>query len=121
MQKLPEDAAKALELGAEGIGLCRTEHMFFDAERIEKMRAMILAESKEEREQYLVSLLEFQRSDMLELFKVMDGLPVTMRLLDPPLHEFLPHGEDDIEALGKARGQARGAESVKSPRVSQRS
>jgi pyruvate, orthophosphate dikinase len=98
----PEDAAKARELGAEGIGLCRTEHMFFEAERIEKMRAMILSETKEERQQFLDQLLEFQRADMLELFRVMDGLPVTIRLLDPPLHEFLPHEEEDMKALAKA-------------------
>ena len=97
----PEDAAKARELGAEGIGLCRTEHMFFEAKRIEKMRAMILSESTEERLQYLDDLLEFQRADMLELFKAMDGLPVTIRLLDPPLHEFLPHGEEDMQALAQ--------------------
>jgi len=101
----PEDAAKARELGAEGIGLCRTEHMFFEAKRIEKMRAMILAESQEERQQYLDALLEFQRADMLELFKVMDGLPVTIRLLDPPLHEFLPHEEEDMQALADAIGK----------------
>ncbi|AQA18685.1 pyruvate, phosphate dikinase [Halioglobus japonicus] len=98
----PEDAAKAIELGAEGIGLCRTEHMFFEAERIEKMRAMILSETKKERKKYLKELRKFQRDDMFELFKVMDGLPVTIRLLDPPLHEFLPHGEDDMQALAKA-------------------
>ncbi len=101
----PEDAAKARELGAEGIGLCRTEHMFFEAKRIEKMRAMILAESQEERQKYLDALLEFQRADMLELFKVMDGLPVTIRLLDPPLHEFLPHEEEDMQALATAIGK----------------
>lgn len=101
----PEDAAKARELGAEGIGLCRTEHMFFEARRIEKMRAMILAESQEERQKYLDALLEFQRADMLELFKVMDGLPVTIRLLDPPLHEFLPHEEADMQALAEAIGK----------------
>ena len=101
----PEDAAKARELGAEGIGLCRTEHMFFEATRIEKMRAMILSESKEERVQYLEELLEFQRQDMLELFREMDGLPVTIRLLDPPLHEFLPHGEEDMRALADAVGK----------------
>ena len=80
----PEDAAKARELGAEGIGLCRTEHMFFAADRIDKMRGMILSETKEERLKYLDMLFEFQRDDILELFKVMDGLPVTVRLLDPP-------------------------------------
>ncbi|MFT6052216.1 MAG: pyruvate,orthophosphate dikinase [Halioglobus sp.] len=95
----PEDAAKARELGAEGIGLCRTEHMFFEAERIEAMRAMILSESLEERQKYLDILLEFQHDDMLALFKVMDGLPVTIRLLDPPLHEFLPHSDEEIAAL----------------------
>jgi pyruvate,orthophosphate dikinase len=97
----PEDAAKARELGAEGIGLCRTEHMFFDSERIDMMRAMILSESKKERKKYLKKLHEFQHADMLELFKVMDGLPVTVRLLDPPLHEFLPHTDEDIEALAE--------------------
>ncbi|TGD71413.1 pyruvate, phosphate dikinase [Mangrovimicrobium sediminis] len=101
----PEDAARARELGAEGIGLCRTEHMFFEAERIEKIRGMILSESNEERQQYLDQLLEFQRADILELFKVMDGLPVTIRLLDPPLHEFLPHGEEDMQELAKAIGK----------------
>ncbi|MDO8862868.1 pyruvate, phosphate dikinase [Haliea sp. E1-2-M8] len=95
----PEDAAKARELGAEGIGLCRTEHMFFDAERIDQMRGMILSESREERQGYLDKLLQFQEEDMLALFRVMDGLPVTVRLLDPPLHEFLPHTEEDMIAL----------------------
>jgi pyruvate, orthophosphate dikinase len=97
----PEDAAKARELGAEGIGLCRTEHMFFGAERIDKMRGMILAESKEERQSYLDELFTFQHDDMLELFKVMDGLPVTIRLLDPPLHEFLPHTTEEMAALAE--------------------
>ena len=97
----PEDAAKARELGAEGIGLCRTEHMFFDAERIDIMRAMILAESREERQTFLDQLLVFQHEDLLALFKVMDGLPVTVRLLDPPLHEFLPSTEEDIQALAE--------------------
>lgn len=100
-----EDAAKARELGAEGIGLCRTEHMFFDAERIDVMRAMILSEDQAERQKYLDSLFNFQHDDMLELFKVMDGLPVNIRLLDPPLHEFLPHSEDDIAALAKRIGK----------------
>jgi pyruvate,orthophosphate dikinase len=101
----PEDAAKALELGAEGIGLCRTEHMFFAADRIDVMRAMILSESKEERQVHLDQLLDFQRDDILELFKVMDGLPVTIRLLDPPLHEFLPQSEADIQALAQRIGK----------------
>ena len=97
----PTDAAKARELGAEGIGLCRTEHMFFDAERIDVIRAMILSETDEERQSYIDKLLHFQHDDMLELFKVMDGLPVTVRLLDPPLHEFLPHTTEEMEALAK--------------------
>lgn len=101
----PEDAAKALELGAEGIGLCRTEHMFFDADRIDIMRAMILSESRDERQIYLDQLLKFQHEDMLALFKVMDGLPVTVRLLDPPLHEFLPHTDDEIVALAQRIGK----------------
>ncbi len=100
----PEDAAKARELGAEGIGLCRTEHMFFDSDRIDIMRGMILAEERDEREKYLDKLLEFQQQDILELFKVMNGLPVTVRLLDPPLHEFLPHTEEDMAALGERLG-----------------
>jgi pyruvate,orthophosphate dikinase len=101
----PEDAAKARELGAEGIGLCRTEHMFFAADRIDIMRAMILSESKEERQTFLDQLLIFQHDDILELFKVMDGLPVTIRLLDPPLHEFLPQTEEDINALAERIGK----------------
>ena len=108
----PEDAAKARELGAEGIGLCRTEHMFFAADRIDIMRAMILSESTEERQTFLDQLLVFQHDDILELFKVMDGLPVTIRLLDPPLHEFLPQTADDINALagriGKPADKIRG-------------
>jgi pyruvate,orthophosphate dikinase len=101
----PEDAARARELGAEGIGLCRTEHMFFEADRIDMMRAMILAEDRKERKQYLKTLLKYQHDDMLALFKVMDGLPVTVRLLDPPLHEFLPHSEEDMQALAGRIGK----------------
>ncbi|MCP5163968.1 MAG: pyruvate, phosphate dikinase [Pseudomonadales bacterium] len=101
----PEDAAKARELGAEGIGLCRTEHMFFDSDRIDVMRAMILAETTEERQRYLDELQVFQREDMLALFRVMDGLPVNVRLLDPPLHEFLPQSEADIEELAGRIGK----------------
>ncbi|GAB5450034.1 MAG: pyruvate, phosphate dikinase [Halioglobus sp.] len=97
----PEDAARARELGAEGIGLCRTEHMFFAADRINEMRAMILSESAEERQRHLDTLATFQHDDMLELFKVMDGLPVTVRLLDPPLHEFLPHSEEDVQVIAE--------------------
>ncbi len=100
-----EDAQRARELGAEGIGLCRTEHMFFETERILEMRAMILAESKEERQASLDKLLEFQHADMLALYRVMDGLPVTIRLLDPPLHEFLPHTDADMAAMADAIGK----------------
>ena len=102
----PEDATKARELGAEGIGLCRTEHMFFAAERIDVMRGMILSESEDERRGFLDQLQRFQHDDILELFKVMDGLPVTIRLLDPPLHEFLPQGKDDIEGLAAKVGKS---------------
>ncbi len=101
-----EDARRARELGAEGIGLCRTEHMFFEADRIREMRAMILAEDKEERERSLAKLYEFQREDMLGLFKAMDGLPVTVRLLDPPLHEFLPQGEAEMQSMADAVGKS---------------
>ena len=100
-----EDAARARELGAEGIGLCRTEHMFFEADRIVEMRGMILAESREERQVHLDRLLSFQHADMLALYKVMDGLPVTIRLLDPPLHEFLPHTEADMAAMADSVGK----------------
>ena len=86
----PDDARMALSLGAQGIGLCRTEHMFFDAQRISYMRKMILAQSREERCAQLDNLLPLQRQDFIELFKIMKDLPVTIRLLDPPLHEFLP-------------------------------
>ncbi|ARN75479.1 pyruvate, phosphate dikinase [Oceanicoccus sagamiensis] len=102
----PEDAAKARELGAEGIGLCRTEHMFFDSSRIDIMRGMILSEDREERQTYLDQLLHFQRDDMLALFKEMHDLPVTIRLLDPPLHEFLPHGEEDLVELAGRLGKS---------------
>jgi len=100
-----EDAEKARELGAEGIGLCRTEHMFFDAERILAMRAMILSEDKAERQTHLDTLIKFQHEDMLALYKAMDGLPVTVRLLDPPLHEFLPHTEADMAELSEVLGK----------------
>jgi len=101
---LPGDAAKAIEFGAEGIGLCRTEHMFFDEEKLEKFRLMIVAESKEKRIESLKSILQLQIEDFKGIFQVMDGLPVNIRLLDPPLHEFVPHSEEDIKALAKASG-----------------
>jgi len=87
----PHDAAKARSFGAQGIGLCRTEHMFFEGKRIEAMREMILAETVEDREKALAKLLPYQREDFIGIFRAMKGLPVTIRLLDPPLHEFLPH------------------------------
>jgi pyruvate,orthophosphate dikinase len=90
----PKDAARAREFGAEGIGLCRTEHMFFEGERIRAMREMILAETREEREAALAKLLPHQRDDFIGIFEAMKGLPVTIRLLDPPLHEFVPHEEE---------------------------
>jgi Phosphoenolpyruvate synthase/pyruvate phosphate dikinase len=86
----PEDARKALELGAEGIGLCRTEHMFFEEDRIPVVRSMILSETKEEREKFLEQLLPMQKEDFIGILRVMQGKPVTIRYLDPPLHEFLP-------------------------------
>ncbi|MFZ5615913.1 MAG: pyruvate, phosphate dikinase, partial [Pseudomonadota bacterium] len=100
----PHDAKVARNFGAEGIGLCRTEHMFFDADRIIAVREMILAEDRRGREAALAKLLPMQRSDFEEIFRVMKGLPVTIRLLDPPLHEFLPHSDDEIEEVAKASG-----------------
>lgn len=95
----PLDARTAREFGAEGIGLCRTEHMFFDESRIAAVREMILADDEAGRRAALAKILPYQRSDFVELFGIMAGLPVTIRLLDPPLHEFLPHTEDELRAL----------------------
>lgn len=95
----PQDAEQARRFGAEGIGLCRTEHMFFGADRIDVMRRMILAENREERLAALSELLPMQRMDFVGLFRAMKGLPVTIRLLDPPLHEFLPHNDQEAEEL----------------------
>ncbi|HEY5820142.1 MAG TPA: pyruvate, phosphate dikinase [Mesorhizobium sp.] len=92
----PNDAKTARSFGAEGIGLCRTEHMFFDGQRIVAMREMILADTEKDRRTALAKLLPMQRSDFLELFEIMAGLPVTIRLLDPPLHEFLPKTEEEV-------------------------
>ena len=100
----PLDAATARKFGAEGIGLCRTEHMFFDPKRIIAMREMILAEKESGRRAALAKLLPFQRQDFIDLFDIMQGLPVTIRLLDPPLHEFLPQSEEDIAEVAKAAG-----------------
>ena len=97
----PADAANAVRLGAEGIGLCRTEHMFFEPERMPKIRKMILSKTVEEREKALEELIPFQKGDFKALYEVMEGKPVTIRFLDPPLHEFVPTDEKDIEALAK--------------------
>jgi pyruvate,orthophosphate dikinase len=100
----PNDARVARGFGAEGIGLCRTEHMFFDGERIVAVREMILADSETGRRAALAKLLPMQRKDFAELFEIMTGLPVTIRLLDPPLHEFLPHSDAEIADVAKAMG-----------------
>jgi pyruvate,orthophosphate dikinase len=100
----PLDAATARKFGAEGIGLCRTEHMFFDNERIIAVREMIMAEEVTGRKLALAKLQPMQRGDFEEIFRIMEGLPVTIRLLDPPLHEFLPHTEGDMEEVAKAAG-----------------
>ncbi len=101
----PRDAKKALEFGAEGVGLCRTEHMFFEEDRILKIRKMIMAKEKAERTEYLNELLPFQRQDFMDIYEVMGGKPVTVRLLDPPLHEFLPHNDEDIREVANAMGK----------------
>jgi len=98
----PADARAAIKFGAEGIGLCRTEHMFFDEDRIRAVREMILAEDEKARRSALAKLLPMQRADFVELFKIMGSLPVTIRLLDPPLHEFLPHTEEEIAEVAQA-------------------
>jgi pyruvate,orthophosphate dikinase len=100
----PLDADTARKFGAEGIGLCRTEHMFFDPERIGAVRQMIMAESEGARRDALARLLPFQRKDFVELFRIMAGLPVTIRLLDPPLHEFLPHRESELAEVAQSLG-----------------
>jgi len=100
----PADARAAIRFGAEGIGLCRTEHMFFDEDRIRAVREMILAEDEAARRAALAKLLPMQRGDFLALFKIMGGLPVTIRLLDPPLHEFLPQTEKEIAEVAEAMG-----------------
>jgi pyruvate,orthophosphate dikinase len=100
----PADARAAVKFGAEGIGLCRTEHMFFEEDRIRAVREMILAEDETARRAALAKLLPMQRADFVELFKIMGSLPVTIRLLDPPLHEFLPHTEEEIAAVAQAMG-----------------
>jgi len=97
----PAETKTARDFGAEGIGLCRTEHMFFDERRIISVRQMILSKTSEDREKALAKLLPYQKSDFFEIFKIMNGLPVTVRLLDPPLHEFLPKTDKDIDDIAK--------------------
>lgn len=100
----PLDTKNAVNLGAEGIGLCRTEHMFFDAERIPKIRKMILSDTVEAREEALNALIPYQKADFKGMYEVLEGRPMTVRYLDPPLHEFLPTDEEDIQALAKDMG-----------------
>ncbi len=102
----PADAKKARELGAEGIGLCRTEHMFFEEDRIAAFREMICADTLEERETALEKILPYQQSDFEKLYEALEGNPVTIRFLDPPLHEFVPTDEDDIKKLADAQGKS---------------
>ncbi|MBR5479488.1 MAG: pyruvate, phosphate dikinase [Clostridia bacterium] len=102
----PHDAKKARELGAEGIGLCRTEHMFFEADRIAAFREMICSDTVEEREAALAKILPMQQSDFEAIYEALEGFPVTIRFLDPPLHEFVPTEEADIEALAKSQGKS---------------
>jgi pyruvate,orthophosphate dikinase len=100
----PADARVAVKFGAEGIGLCRTEHMFFEADRIRAVREMILSDDEKSRRAALAKLLPMQRADFVGLFEIMKGLPVTIRLLDPPLHEFLPHSDAEIAEVAQAMG-----------------
>ena len=100
----PTDVQTALEFGAEGIGLCRTEHMFFDSDRISAVREMILADDENGRRQALDKLLPMQQEDFAQLFRIMKGKPITIRLLDPPLHEFIPHGDNEIDEIASASG-----------------
>lgn len=110
---LPKDAATALKFGAEGIGLCRTEHMFFAPDRVNLVQEMILAPSREEREYYLEKLLPLQKSDFKQIFEIMQGLPVTIRTLDPPLHEFLPKREELLLEIQELKGQPDQADNLK--------
>ena len=102
----PADAAKAVELGAEGIGLCRTEHMFFEGDRIDAFRDMICSDTVEEREEALSKILPLQQGDFEKLYETLEGRPVTIRFLDPPLHEFVPTTEEDIAALAARKGKS---------------
>src|SRR5215813_2485796 len=100
----PHDATVARTFGAEGIGLCRTEHMFFEGDRIDAVREMIVAETSEDRAKALAKVAPYQKEDFVGIFRAMDGLPVTIRTLDPPLHEFLPHGASEIKLLAEKMG-----------------
>ena len=100
----PEDAQRAFEFGAQGVGLCRTEHMFFEKDKLSHFRAMIVADTPEERQEALRQILPFQRQDFFGIFKAMEGRPVTIRLLDPPLHEFVPHTQEEIQELAEYLG-----------------
>ena len=102
----PADAKKARELGAEGIGLCRTEHMFFEADRIAAFREMICAETLEEREAALAKILPYQQNDFEQIYEAMEGCPVTLRFLDPPLHEFVPSTDEELELLARTQGRS---------------
>ncbi len=102
----PADARKARELGAEGIGLCRTEHMFFEADRIAAFREMICAETVEERETALAKILPYQQNDFEKIYEALEGMPVTIRFLDPPLHEFVPHTDEEMALLAQAQGRS---------------
>ena len=106
ISKADADAKKARELGAEGIGLCRTEHMFFEEDRIAAFREMICSDTVEEREAALDKILPYQQGDFEKLYEALEGCPVTIRFLDPPLHEFVPTEEADIEKLAKAQGKS---------------
>ncbi len=108
----PEDAGQARQFGAEGIGLCRTEHMFMQQERLPHVRNMIMAADRVEREEHLAKLLPFQRADFEGIFRVMKGLPVTIRLLDPPLHEFLPNYTEAMVELERLRMNGASAEAI---------
>ena len=105
----PIDARVARAFGAEGIGLCRTEHMFFDADRIITVREMILSDTEQGRRAALAKILPMQRADFIEIFEIMSGLPVTIRLLDPPLHEFLPTSDAEIEEVAEFDGSGSGS------------
>lgn len=95
----PKDVANAVKFGAEGVGLCRTEHMFFEEDRIPRIREMIVSKTVEERKEALDKLIPFQKADFKGMYEVLAGMPMTVRLLDPPLHEFVPHADEDIKAL----------------------